>query len=87
LEASRHVLDLGSGQDLDDPGDCRYITGSTTLDWIDQMILIIGTRDRCTRDDRQQSLPVGNVVGGYQGRSKTAGARRRAGVIFARTAV
>jgi hypothetical protein len=44
------------------------------------MILIIRTRDRCTRDDRQQSLPVGNVVGGYlpvgnvvggyQGRSK-----------------
>ncbi|MFL6047444.1 MAG: hypothetical protein ACJ72M_20340 [Propionibacteriaceae bacterium] len=31
-EASRCVLDLASGQDLDDPGYCgRHVTGSTTM--------------------------------------------------------
>jgi hypothetical protein len=38
-EASRCVLDMGSGKDLNDCGDCcRHLTGSTTIGWIGQMI-------------------------------------------------
>jgi hypothetical protein len=44
LEASRRVLNLGNGQDLDDGGDrARHLTGPMTMCWMGQMILIIGT--------------------------------------------
>jgi hypothetical protein len=40
---SRAALDLRRTEDLNDRGDWgRHLTGSTTMGWIDQMILIIG---------------------------------------------